>query len=103
KVAASESQIWAARGSFFPTVALQAQRQQSGGNYNSTGSLTEGQIYSVVANWNVFRSGSDLASLTASLSNRDYQKLLYEDAHLLAEDKAATALLSLIQDHMRIE
>ncbi len=102
-VSASESKVWAARGAFFPTVSLQAQRQQSGGNYNLTGALTEGQIYSVVANWNVFRSGSDLASLTASLSNRDYQRLLYDDAHLQAEDKAATALLSLIQDKMRIE
>jgi len=103
RVSSAESQIWAARGVFFPTLSLQAQEQNSGGAYSAMNTLSEGQVYSAVANWNVFRSGSDLASLTASLSTRDFQKLLYEDAHLQAEDKAATALLKLIQDRMRID
>jgi outer membrane protein TolC len=101
-VSASEAQLLAARGAFFPTLSLQAQQQNSGG-FNSTNSLPQGQVYSAVANWNVFRAGSDSAGLTAAVSNRDQKKLSYEDTHLQAEGKAATALLNMIRDQLRIE
>jgi len=101
-VSASEAQIFAARGAFFPTLSLQAQQQNSGG-FNSTNSLSQGQVYSAVANWNVFRWGSDRAALTAAFSDRDQKRLGYEDTHLQAETKAATALFNLFRDQMRIE
>lgn len=103
QLSAAKSQVWAARGAFLPTLSLQAQQQNSGGSYNAMGTLSQGQIYSAVANWNLFRSGSDTASLQSALYNRDYQKMLYQDTSLQAESKAAQALLNLIEDQMKVE
>jgi outer membrane protein TolC len=100
-VSASEAQILAARGTFFPTFSLQAQQQNSGG-FNATNSLSQGQVYSAIVNWNVFRAGGDWAGLNAAILNREHQKLQYADTRLQAEAKAATALLTMIHDQMRI-
>lgn len=103
KVSASESQLWAARSAFLPTLSLQAQQQNAGGNYNTMGVLTDGQVYSGLANWNLFRSFSDSAALNSAAYNREYQRSLYDDTKIQAEAKSAGALLNLIQDRMKVE
>lgn len=106
KLSASDSQWMAARGAFTPSLSLQAQQQNSNGNALPSAlgsSYSTAKTYSANATWNLFRSGTDIASLRAAALNQSAHALTLEDLYLQAEDKSARALLELVAKSQMVD
>ncbi len=105
KVEASGAQVGAAWGAFTPQLNLLAQQSHTGGSVpNPSGALYQpSRLYALNATWNLFRSGADAAGVRAARLDQQYQESLLENAYLVAEEKAARSLISLIAQKQAVE
>jgi outer membrane protein TolC len=96
KLDAAAAQLRGDKFAFTPTLNLQAQQQNVGGNGAATLSsgVASAQVYTFNSTWNLFRSGADAATLEAGKQDQITQEASLQDAVLKAETSAAQALFT---------